>query len=352
MGSQQSRLRGRVEAALDAKADPRLAAKLRADSMAYSDPTQDATATMSDDELHEYLGQLEAIFEGSLSSVVSEVEGDFEETTETTAGVTLYVTRPKRGLLGLDETLPCVLHIHGGGMAVMSAATPCYVTWRRLLAAKGLVVVGVEFRNSSGKHGRHPYPAGLEDCYAGLQWVHDNKRRLGASVIVVSGESGGGNLTLATCLKAKGSGLIDGAFAMCPYIYGDYHNARADLPSLTDNDGIFQSRLGQLGFARAYNGDVADPLAWPLAASVEDLAGLPPLVISLNELDILRDEGLLFYRNCLKAGVKAQARVVAGTSHAMDLWTAIVPDIADATVSAIHSFAVYLHKQQQQQKHA
>ena len=107
---------------------------------------------------------------------------------------------------------------------------PAIARWRDDLAATGMVVVGVEFRNGGGKHGPYPFPAGLNDCTSALQWVNDNKARLGISKVVVSGESGGGNLTLATTLKAKQDGRldqIDGVYAQCPYI----SNAYADPPA-------------------------------------------------------------------------------------------------------------------------
>ena len=49
--------------------------------------------------------------------------------------------------------------------------------WRDLLAASGLVVVGVEFRNAGGKHGDHPFPAGLNDCISALRWMHEHRAR-------------------------------------------------------------------------------------------------------------------------------------------------------------------------------
>ena len=49
-------------------------------------------------------------------------------------------------------------------MVLMSADGPIYDRWRSELAATGLVVVGVEFRNGAGKLGPHPFPAGLNDC--------------------------------------------------------------------------------------------------------------------------------------------------------------------------------------------
>ena len=68
-----------------------------------------------------------------------------------------------------------------------------------------------------------PFPAGLNDCVSGLKWVVANAGQLGIDParIIVAGESGGGNLTLATGLKLKQDGelgLIKGLYALCPYI--------------------------------------------------------------------------------------------------------------------------------------
>ena len=46
-----------------------------------------------------------------------------------------------------DSTpLPCVVHTHGGGMVILTAADANYSRWRSELASTGLVVVGVEFQ--------------------------------------------------------------------------------------------------------------------------------------------------------------------------------------------------------------
>jgi acetyl esterase len=66
----------------------------------------------------------------------------------------LYISRPDN----VDGALPCVVHTHGGGMAFLSAADTTYQRWREFLAATGLLVVGVKFRNAGGKLGPHPYP--------------------------------------------------------------------------------------------------------------------------------------------------------------------------------------------------
>jgi acetyl esterase/lipase len=95
--------------------------------------------------------------------------------------------------------------------------------------------------------------------------------------------------------------------------------------------------------AKAYTPDPADarnPLAWPFHATAGDLAGLPPHVISVNELDPLRDEGLGYFRKLLAAGVDAVGRTVNGTCHAGDcLFRDALPDVYLATVRDIKSFA-------------
>lgn len=259
--------------------------------------------------------------------------------------LTLLLARPADAA----GTLPAVIHLHGGGGVMMSATDPDYVRWRDELASLGLVVIGVEFRNAAGRLGPHPFPAGLDDCATALGWVAANRERLALSTLVLAGDSGGANLALATTLRAKREGrldLIDGVYAMCPYISGAYAAPPPELGSLRDNDGILVSVALMGAMARAYTPDPDDatnPLAWPYHAEPDDLVGLPPHVISVNELDPLRDEGLAFYRGLLAAGVPALARTVNGTFHSAETnWFAAIADIARSTLRDIAGFAASL----------
>ena len=242
-----------------------------------------------------------------------------------------------------------IVHLHGGGMVLMTAADPGFERWRSDLAALGMVVVGVEFRNGGGRLGNHPFPAGLNDCASATRWVHENRESLGIDKLVVTGESGGGNLSLATALKAKAEGwleAIDGVYAFCPYISGAYASPPAELVSLVENEGYMLSRSTMAPLVRVYDPEQrhgANPLAWPLNAAPEDLAGLPPHVISVNELDPLRDEGLVYYRKLLDAGVSAVGRTVHGTPHAGYLsFPDVVPDIYGDAARALQGFALAL----------
>jgi acetyl esterase/lipase len=235
------------------------------------------------------------------------------------------------------------VHLHGGGMGIMSAAAPSYMVLRDELAANGAVVLGVEFRNSAGALGPHPFPAGLNDSVAAVRWAGDNLSELGASHVVVTGESGGGNYTLGALLTAKREGWLDriaGAYAQCPFISGTYGG---ELPSLRENDNYFITNQLLSVLAATYDptGDHAsNPLAWALNTPVEELAGMPPHVISVNELDPLRDEGLAYYRKLLAAGVSTVGRIVTGTVHGGDVLLAgAIPDVHRASIDDVSAFA-------------
>jgi acetyl esterase len=93
--------------------------------------------------------------------------------------INLHIHTPKN----TSGPIPCVYHIHGGGMGVMSTNNEYYNAVRTSIAKKGMAAVGVEFRNSTGNLGPHPFPAGLNDCTSGLQWVFDNKSARGYSKV-------------------------------------------------------------------------------------------------------------------------------------------------------------------------
>lgn len=255
--------------------------------------------------------------------------------------INLRIIRPA------GENLACVYYIHGGGMQALSCYDGNYRAWGKIIAAQGVAVVMVDFRNSispSSVPEVAPYPAGLNDCVAGLRWLHANAKNLGidASRIVIAGESGGGNLTLATGLRLKADGeigLITGLYALCPYIAGRW--PQPELPSTIENDGILITVGGNRG-AMSYGIEAfesGDPQAWPGLASVEELHGLPRVTISVNECDPLRDEGIAFYRKALQAGVAARCRQVMGTMHGTEVFPMACPEISRDTARDLAAFA-------------
>ena len=243
-----------------------------------------------------------------------------------------------------DEILPCVYYIHGGGMQSMSCYN--YRAWGKIIAQQRVAVAMVDFRNAltpSSASEVAPYPAGLNDCVSGLKWVANNGDDLEIDLnrVIVAGESRGGNLTLATGLRLLREGkqsLIQGLYALCPYIAGIW--PLEESPSSFENNGILLELHNNRG-AMAYGIEEIkrkNPLAWPGFATEDDVRGLPPTVISVNECDPLRDEGLNFFRLLLRAGVQATCRQLMGTIHGTEVFPIACPDISRETARSIADF--------------
>jgi acetyl esterase len=241
---------------------------------------------------------------------------------------------------------PGVVYFHGGGMQTNSCFEGIYRAWGRTIAAQGVAVAMVDFRNclvASSAPEVAQFPAGLDDCVSGLRWLLANAVDLGIDPnhVVVAGESGGGNLTLATGMRLKqegDTGLVRGLFALCPYIAGRWPQER--FPSSTENNGLLLD-LHNNRPAMAYGIEELErrnPLAWPAFATEEDVRGFPPTVISVNECDPLRDEGIAFYRTLLRAGVPARCRQVMGTIHATEIFQMACPDISRETAASLAQF--------------
>jgi acetyl esterase len=253
----------------------------------------------------------------------------------------LQVIRPDN-----DEVVGCVYYIHGGGMSSLSCYDGMYRGWGKIIAANGVAVVMVDFRNcvtASSVPEVAPFPAGLNDCVSGLKWVVASAAQLGIDParVVVAGESGGGNLAIATALRLRRDGdlgLVKGIYAMCPYIAGQWPTPQC--PSSQENNGILldlHNNRGAVGYGvEALT--ARDPLAWPSFATTADVEGFPPTVISVNECDPLRDEGINFYRLLLQAGVPARCRQVMGTMHGTEVFTIACPEISRDTARDLAAF--------------
>ncbi|MEU1517564.1 alpha/beta hydrolase fold domain-containing protein [Streptomyces sp. NPDC005811] len=342
--------------------DPRTNAALRAAlmelEMGEPIPFQEADIPTDPDAVEAAMAAAEEVSEGWYASMMLDLPGDDALRVTSTSHsvkapdgheVALEVYRPDDA----DGPLPCVLYFHGGAMTFMRTRNRVYDQWCTDLAAQGAVVVQVDFRNAWTPSGMNPFPAGLSDCAAALAWAHEHRATLGIGSIVVQGESGGGNLALATALKAKRDNLLhtlDGVYATMPYISGVYtwdeERKLRELPSLVENDGYLMATAEMDMYVKVYDPDrrhAEDPLAWPYHATEEDVTGLPPHVVTVNELDPLRDEGIAYQRLLAAADVPVSGRVNLGLLHGSELeFRQILAPFYRATVRDIVSFAADL----------
>jgi len=335
--------------ATDERLDPRIRQMLGAMPTPQMKPAESREQVLAEDNSPEAQAareQMRGFFDMIDNEDVAPSKGldiNVHEFTSSPDGNTIKVNfiRPQS-----ETPLPCVYYIHGGGMAHMSCFDGMYRAWGKIIAQQGVAVAMVDFRNCitpSSAPETVPFPGGLNDCVSGLKWLVENAKDLGIDPahIIVSGESGGGNLTLATGMKLKQDGdlgLIRGLYALCPYIAGFW--PQDHLPSSVENNGILldlHTNRGALSYGIEHL-DAKNPLAWPGFASEEDVKGLVPTVISVNECDPLRDEGIEFYRLLMRAGVPARCRQVMGTSHGIEIFAIACPDISRETAGSIAQF--------------
>jgi acetyl esterase len=210
-----------------------------------------------------------------------------------------------------EGALPAVVYCHGGGW-VMGSIESHNALCHSLASRSGCVVAAVDYRLAP----EDPFPAGLDDCVAAVQWVVDNAGDLGVDPgrVAVGGDSSGGNLAAAACLVARDRGGPPIAFQLLiyPVLAFGY-----DTPSYAENaEGYFLTEVAMRWFSDQYLGrpeDATDPYAAPLLAT--DLAGLPPAHMVTAEFDPLRDEDEAYVDVLAAAGVPAGLHRYEGMIH-------------------------------------
>jgi acetyl esterase len=206
---------------------------------------------------------------------------------------------------------PVLVYFFGGGWVLgsLDAVDP---VCRRLANAASCSVVSVAYRRAP----EHPFPAGLEDCYAATRWLADHGRDLGLdpSSLAVGGASAGGNLAAAVALLARERDGPEFAFQLLVYPLLDRramsasHHEQVDRPFFATEDAAWC-----WAHYLADPDDGENPLASPLRAP--DLGGLPPALVISAELDPLRDEGELYAGRLREAGVPAELVRFDGMIH-------------------------------------
>jgi acetyl esterase len=207
--------------------------------------------------------------------------------------------------------LPIAIFVHGGGWALGSVAlsdTLC----RALCRSSGLLVASVGYRLAP----EHPFPDGLNDAYAVLEWLHANANALDAdpALIAVCGDSAGGNLAAALALMTHDLGGPALALQVLIYPALDPELSSPSFESLADGYGLTRSDMQFFwGLYLKSSQDADDPYASPLRAG--SLRGVAPALILTAELDPLVDEGELYGERLRAAGVAARTVRYDGMIH-------------------------------------
>jgi acetyl esterase/lipase len=224
--------------------------------------------------------------------------------------IRLRVHRPRSA----EGELPCLYWIHGGGY-VLGSPEQDDLRFDRWCQKFNLVGVAVQYRLAP----ENPYPAGVEDCYAGLKWVKEHGSELGVdtSRMGIGGPSGGGGLAAALALVVRDRSEFDVDYQLLIYPMIDDTctsvTANWDVPvwGPGSNEFGWTSYLGEL-----YGTDKIPGHAAPSRET--NLAGLPPTFIMVGTLDAFADEDIDYAKRLNHAGVPVELHVYPGAPHGFE----------------------------------
>jgi acetyl esterase len=226
-----------------------------------------------------------------------------------TGEVEIRIVKPTH----VNETLPIVVHTHGGGWILGDKTTHERLD-RELANAIGAAIVFVNYTNAPEAH----YPVQNEQAYTALEWAIANAADFGAdaSRVALLGDSVGGNMAAALTLMAKerGGPKLTAQVLFYPVTDADFETETYRLYA----DGPWLTRPAMRWFWDAYLPDEhrrSEITASPLQASLEELSGLPPALVINGQYDVLCAEGEAYARKLSQAGVPVTQVRYAGTIH-------------------------------------
>jgi acetyl esterase len=226
--------------------------------------------------------------------------------------VEIRIYRPASSTKQTDGLLPGFLEIHGGGFILGNIEM--MDGWCQMIAVKtDSVVVSVGYRLAP----EDPFPAGVEDCYAALSYIHTHAEELGVDPtrIAIGGQSAGGGIAAGLALLARDRNGPAICFQLLEIPEID---DRLDTPSmLAFQDTPFWNRPNAVYSWQHYLGKnhTGEPAIYAAPSRATDLSGLPPAYVSTMEFDPLRDEGIRYAARMLEAGISVELHSYAGTFH-------------------------------------
>ena len=214
-----------------------------------------------------------------------------------------------------------ILYLHGGAYVVGSINTHRDLA-SRLSRAAAARVLTIDYRLAP----EHPHPAAVEDATAAYRWLLDEGTQ--PSRLVISGDSAGGGLTVATLVALREARLPLPAAGVCLSPWVDLEGIGESMTTKAGVDPMVQrEHLRNMAALYLGNLDPRTPLAAPLYA---DLSGLPPLLIHVGTAETLLDDSTRLAERARKAGVAVQIEQWEDMIHVWHAFAAILPEGQEA----------------------
>lgn len=228
--------------------------------------------------------------------------------------ITCFVLSPNE----LSAKSPCLIYLHGGGF-VLEAAGYHYRNAIRYAKELGCKVVFPLYRLAP----QHPHPIFFEDCYSTLCWVyaHAEQLQIDTERIGIGGDSAGSTLAVGVCLMAKErKHPVKFLFQMLPYPFLDARNNSESCKRFTDTP-MWNSTLSDRIAPMTRVGKSAPSYVWYSPVEADSFDELPPAYIETAEFDCLHDDGILYAKLLVEAGIEVSLNQTKGTMHGFDIAT-------------------------------
>lgn len=210
-----------------------------------------------------------------------------------------------------------ILHLHGGGYVTGSIAAYLMLCVP-MSRAMGMRIVLPEYRLAP----EHVFPAALDDGLKAFRWLRTQGYE--ASDIILSGDSAGGGLCLATVLALRDAGEALPGAVLCLSPWADLTNASDSHASNASTEILLKTEMLDL-WARHYAGDdgLSNPLVSPVFADFKDF---PALFIQVASGEVLLDDSLALQKAALLAGVDVELRIWDDLWHVWPVLGDLIPE--------------------------
>lgn len=237
---------------------------------------------------------------------------------------TEFVNRPALRFTPENRRPGRLLFLHGGGYCLGSAQSHKPLV-ARMSKALGLEAVSLDYRLAP----EHVFPCAVEDGAAALHAIQQESD----GPVMISGDSAGGGLSLASLLRHRDAGrpMPQAAYLISPW--SDLTASGESTQTRADADPMLKPRyLGRGAELYLDGADPRQPEASPLFA---DLSGLPPTLIQTGEAEILRDDSTRLAERMEAAGVAVRCQIWDALWHDFPLFAPILPEADQALIRLV-----------------
>jgi epsilon-lactone hydrolase len=225
-----------------------------------------------------------------------------------------------------------ILYLHGGGYCIGSITSHRSMVSFLAKTVKAKVLM-IDYRLAP----ENPFPAAVKDAVEAYRWLLAQGTL--PQRLIISGDSAGGGLTMATLvdLKQKGEPLPAAAVCLSPWV--DMEGIGVSMTDKAEVDPMVQ-REGLMEMASAYlaNADPKTPLAAPMYA---DLEGLPPLLIQVGTAETLLDDSIRLAERAKQAGVQV---VLESWDDMIHVWQMFIGFGVSESKEAVDGIAKFIQK--------